>query len=172
MPGLRDANGFAHIALRDTAVEALLADEETRTTFLAAAHQVRKLFKALLPDPRAAVHQRTVAAIRALAERIADVSRPPGPDVEAIADAVDALLDRSIGAEEYVIRAAAEGSEPDPLIDLSQIDFDALAAAFAGRKRAETDRLASLLKQRAAAGAAPAGERRARGVSRDRALLL
>ena len=114
---------------------------------------MRKLFKALLPDPRAAAHQRTVAAIRVLAERIADVSRPEAPDVEAIADAVDALLDRSIGAEEYVIRAAAEGSEPDPLIDLSQIDFDALATAFAGRKRAETDRLASLLKQRAVADA-------------------
>ena len=48
-----------------------------------------------------------------------------------------------------MIRAAAEGSEPDPLIDLSQIDFDGLAAKFAGRKRAETDRLAALLKQRA-----------------------
>lgn len=68
-------------------------------------------------------------------------------------DAVDALLDRSVGAEEYVIRAAAEGVEPDPLIDLSQIDFDALSARFAGRKRAETDRLASLLKQRAVAAA-------------------
>ncbi len=54
-----------------------------------------------------------------------------------------------MGAEEYIIRAAAEGSEPDPLIDLSQIDFDALAAQFAGRKRAETDRLAALLQQRA-----------------------
>jgi type I restriction enzyme R subunit len=150
---LRDANGFAHIALRDSAIEALLATDEIRTTFLAAARQARKLFKALLPDPRAAAHQHTVAAIRVLAERIADVSRPQAPDVEAIADAVDALLDRSIGAEEYVIRAAAEGSEPEPPIDLSQIDFDALSAAFAGRKRAETDRLASLLKQRAVAGA-------------------
>jgi type I restriction enzyme, R subunit len=150
---LRDANGFAHIALRDTAVEKLLEREEIRTSFLAAARQVRKLFKALLPDPRAAAHKRTVAAIRAFAQRIADVSRPEGPDVEVVADAVDALLDRSIGAEEYVIRAAAEGSEPQPPIDLSQIDFDALAAAFAGRKRAQTDRLASLLKQRAAAGA-------------------
>ncbi|MGH8961964.1 MAG: type I restriction enzyme endonuclease domain-containing protein, partial [Jatrophihabitantaceae bacterium] len=53
----------------------------------------------------------------------------------------------------YVIRAAAEGSEPDPLIDLSQIDFDGLAAKFAGRKRAETDRFAALLKQRAVAAA-------------------
>ena len=148
---IRDAKGFAHIALRDAAVEALLRDDDTRTTFLAAARQVRKLFKALLPDPKAAAQQHTVAAIRVLAERVADVSRPPETDLDTISDAVEALLDRSVGAEEYVIRAAAEGSEPDPLIDLSQIDFDGLAAAFAGRKRAETDRLAALLKQRAVA---------------------
>lgn len=153
LPGLRDASGFAHIALRDSAVEALLIDEDTRTTFQAAARQVRKLFKALLPDPKAAAQQRTVAAIRVLAERIADVSRPPKADVQDVSDAVDALLDRSVGAEEYVIRAAAEGSEPDPLIDLSQIDFDGLAAVFAGRKRSETDRFAALLKQRSVAAA-------------------
>jgi type I restriction enzyme, R subunit len=146
---MRDAKGFAHIALRDAAVDSLLMDEDTRSTFLAAARHVRKLFKALLPDPRAAAQQHTVAAIRVLAERVKDVSGPPQADLESISDAVDALLDRSVGAEEYVIRAAAEGSEPDPLIDLSQIDFDGLAAKFAGRKRAETDRLAALLKQRA-----------------------
>ncbi len=150
---LRDASGFAHIALRDAAVEALLVDEATRTGFLAAARHARKLFKALLPDPAAATHQHTVAAIRVLAERVADVSRQPQADLDDISDAVEALLDRSVGAEEYVIRAAAEGSEPDPLIDLSKIDFDVLAAQFAGRKRSETDRLAALLKQRAIAAA-------------------
>jgi type I restriction enzyme R subunit len=150
---LRDARGFAHIALRDAAVENLLVNEETRAGFLAAAGNVRKLFKALLPDPQAAAQQGTVAAIRVLAERVTDVARPPGADLDTISDAVDALLDRSVGAEEYVIRAAAEGSEPDPLIDLSQIDFDGIAARFAGRKRAETDRLATLLKQRAVAAA-------------------
>jgi len=149
LPALRDASGFAHIALRDAAVEALLEDEETRTGFLAAARVARKIFKALLPDPAAAAQQQTVAAIRVLAERLTDVSRPPHADIDRVSDAVEALLDRSVGAEEYVIRAAAEGSEPDALIDLSQIDFDALAASFAGRKRAETDRLAALLKQRA-----------------------
>lgn len=149
LPALRDANGFAHIALRDAAVEALLADEEQRATFLAAARQVRKLFKALLPDPAAAAQQASVAAVRVLAERLLDLARPPAADLDEISDAVDELLDRSVGAEEYVIRAAAEGSEPEPLIDLSQIDFDVLAARFAGRKRAETDRLAALLKARA-----------------------
>ena len=150
---MRDAAGFAHIALRDAAVEALLINEQIRTDFLAAARQARRLFKALLPDPAAAAHQHTVAAIRVLAERVADASRSPTADLQIVADAVDELLDRSVGAEEYVIRAAADGSEPDPLIDLSKIDFDALAASFAGRKRVETDRLAALLKQRAAAAA-------------------
>ncbi len=145
---LRVASGFAFIALRDAAVESLLADEEVRTTFLAAARRARKLFKAVLPDPAASEYQATVAVIRVLAERIADVSQPARSDIGAVVDAVDALLDRSVGAEEYVIRAAAEGIEPDPLVDLSQIDFDALAARFAGRKRAETDRLASLLRDR------------------------
>ncbi len=150
---LRGASGFGFIALRDAAVEALLADEEVRTEFLAASRHARKLFKAVLPDPAAAGYQATVAVIRVLAERIIDVSRPPRADLEAVADAVDALLDRSVGAEEYVIRAAAEGIEPDPLIDLSKIDFDALSARFAGRKRAETERLASLLRQHAVAAA-------------------
>lgn len=153
LPAMRDATGFTHIALRDAVVEALLADEETRTTFMVGARQVRKLFKALLPDPRAAAQQRTVAAIRVVAERIADVTRSPEADITAVADAVDALLDRSVGAEEYVIRAAAEGADPDPLIDLSQIDFDGLARRFGDRKRAETDRLAQLLKGRAVSAA-------------------
>lgn len=150
---LRHASGFAFIALRDAAVETFLADEELRLTFVAAARLARKLFKAILPDPAAATYQPVVAVVRVLAERVEDASRPERADISAVADAVDALLDRSVGAEEYLIRAAAEGADPDPLIDLSQIDFDALAARFAGRKRSETDRLAALLRDRAVSAA-------------------
>nr|WP_269147230.1 type I restriction endonuclease subunit R [Gordonia amicalis] len=150
---IRDAEGFDHVAKRDAAVEALLVDEQTRNDFTVKARQVRRLFKALLPNTKAAAQQRNVAAIRVLAERIHEVTKPPTPYIGSVADAVDALLDRSVGAEEYVIRAAAEGSEPDPLIDLSQIDFDGLAAKLAGRKRAETDRMAQLLRQQAVGAA-------------------
>ena len=150
---LRQASGFAFIALRDSAVETFLADEELRISFVSAARRARKLFKAILPDPSAAAFQPTVAVIRVLAERVEDAGRPERTDIGSIADAVDALLDRSVGAEEYLIRAAAEGVDPDPLIDLSQIDFDALASRFAGRKRSETDRLASLLRDRAVGAA-------------------
>ena len=153
LAAMRDAEGFDHVAKRDAAVEALLVDEETRTDFQQKARQVRKLFKALLPNPEAASQQRNVAAIRVIAERIAEVTRPPQADIAVVTDAVDALLDRSVGAEEYVIRAAAEGTTPDPLIDLSLIDFEGLAAKFAGRERAETDRLAQLLRQQAISSA-------------------
>ncbi|MHA6509802.1 type I restriction endonuclease subunit R [Tessaracoccus sp. Y1736] len=153
LPAMRDAEGFDHVARRDSAVEALLVDEKTRTDFQQRARQVRKLFKALLPNPKATAQQRNVAAIRVVAERIAAVTRPPEADLGTVTDAVDALLDRSVGAEEYVIRAAAEGTKSYPLIDLSQIDFEGLAAKFADRKRAETDRLAQLLRQQAIASA-------------------
>ncbi|MBD7957479.1 type I restriction endonuclease subunit R [Microbacterium sp. Sa4CUA7] len=151
--GTRDATGFDHIAKRDAAVEALLIDEATWNDFLMRARLIRRLFKALLPNPKATAQQRTVATIRVLAERITSVIKPPEPEISGVVDAVEALLDRSVGAEEYVIRAVAEGVQPDPLLDLSQIDFEGLARKLAGRKRAETDRLAQLLLARAVGAA-------------------
>jgi len=150
---LREASGFAFIALRDSAVESLLVDTQLREEFMALARTARKLFKAVLPDSAATVHQPMVAVIRVIAERITDLVRPDRQGIEELADAVDLLLDRSVGAEEYVIRAAAESLDSDPIIDLSQINFDELSARFAGRKRSETDRLASLLKQRSVSAA-------------------
>jgi type I restriction enzyme R subunit len=146
LPELRDARGFEYVAMADSAVELLLGSEETTTEFLTLASHVRKLFKALLPDERAAEHRMTVAAARNLAERIVALHRPDKTDISDLADAVDQLLDRSVGAEEYVIRGAAERGES--LIDLTQIDFDQLAKDFAGRKRTAAERLASLLRRR------------------------
>lgn len=42
-------------------------------------------------------------------QRMEEAGPPERTNIGAIADAVDALLDRSVGAEEYLIRAAAEG---------------------------------------------------------------
>ncbi len=147
------ASGFEFISLRDAATEALIADPDVRAEFMSAATVTRKLFKAVLPDPAAARWQSKVAVIRALAEHIAGLNRVVY-DLGDVTDAVDALLDRSVGAEEYVIRTAAEDEGLDPHIDLSQIDFESLAAQFGNKKRAETERLAALLKGRAEAGAA------------------
>jgi type I restriction enzyme R subunit len=146
------ASGFEFIGLRDAATEALIADPDVRAEFMSTATVARKLFKAVLPDPAAAQWQSKVAVIRALAEHIASLGRVVY-DVTDVAEAVDALLDRSVGAEEYVIRTAAEGDRVDPYIDLSKINFETLAKQFGNRKLAETERLAALLKVRAEAAA-------------------
>jgi type I restriction enzyme R subunit len=148
------ARGFDFINLRDRAVEALLHDDERREEFQSLARHVRKLFKAILPDAAAATHRAEVAVIRVLSEALRAVTAGDGHDIGDVIDAVDRLLDRSIGAEEYVIRAAADAqAAADRRIDLSKIDFETLAAAIAGRQRTETERLASLLRRRAVASA-------------------
>jgi type I restriction enzyme R subunit len=61
---------------------------------------------------------------------------------------VEELLDRSIAAEGYVI--AAQTRAEAELVDLSQIDFDALAAQFtaAARKRTEAEKLRGLIAKK------------------------
>ncbi|MEZ5374379.1 MAG: DUF3387 domain-containing protein [Microthrixaceae bacterium] len=76
---LRDASGFEFVSLLNDAVDELLVDEATKTEFLAEARKARKLFKALLPDPAAAAHQATIAAIRSVADRITELTRPQAP---------------------------------------------------------------------------------------------
>lgn len=151
LDALARAEGFEFIALRDAAVEALLVDSVTRRGYLERSDRVRRLFAAILPDPAGSRYARVVGVARNLAERIRSLDERP--DLSAIAGPVSELLDRSVGAEEYVIRAAADGADSNPLIDLNAIDFDALAARFAGKKRASVQRLARDVTDRAEASA-------------------
>jgi type I restriction enzyme R subunit len=139
LQALSAAEGFEYVALRNAAVEALLIDDVTRRSYLQRSDAVRRLFAAILPDPAAMTHARVVGVARNIAEAIRALD--PRPDLSSVAGAVEELLDRSVGAEEYVIRAAAEGADPEPLIDLNAIDFETLAARVAGRKRSSVQRI-------------------------------
>src|ERR1019366_6462196 len=119
--------------------------------YLERSDTVRRLFAAILPDPAAARHSRLGGVARNIAEKIRSLDEPT--DISAVTGPVSELLDRSVGAEEYVIRAAAEGADIDALIDLNTIDFDALAARLAGRKRSVAQRLAKQVGDRVAASA-------------------
>ena len=94
------------------------------------ARQVRKIFKALLPDPEAMAVAHRVAVIRSIGSKIQSASE--APDIRRVMDSVSELLDRSVGAKEYIIRSAGGA---DPLIDLNQLDFEQLSLNFAANKR-------------------------------------
>ena len=140
---LENAQGFEFIALQKAAVEALLIDDQTRRRYVALARQVRKTFKALLPDPEAMAVTHRVAVIRSVASKIESSSE--APDISGVMDSVSDLLDRSVGAKEYIIRTA-EGA--DPLVDLNQINFEEIARRLAANKRTVTKDLKENLEKR------------------------
>lgn len=124
------AQGFEFIALQKAAVEALLIDEQTRRRYVSLARRVRKTFKALLPDPEAMAVTHRVAVIRSIASKIESASE--APDIRRVMDSVSELLDRSVGAKEFIIRSTGGA---DPLIDLNRLDFEQLSLNFAANKR-------------------------------------
>jgi len=149
-------------------MEALLVEDVTRRGYLERSDHVRRLFAAILPDPAASAYVRVVGVARNLAERIRSLDEPP--DLSQVAGAVRELLDRSVGAEEYVIRAAGDGADAEALIDLNAIDFEALAARVAGKKRSSAKRIAAELTERVE-GAARRNPTRLTLVERLRALI-
>ena len=140
---MEGARGFEFIALQKAAVESLLIDEQTRRRYVSLARQVRKTFKALLPDPAAMAVTHRVAVIRSMATKIESSSE--SPDIRGVMDSVSDLLDRSVGAKEYIIRSTGGA---DPLIDLNQLNFEQLALRFAANKRTAAKAIEKDLEQR------------------------
>ncbi len=140
---LEAAKGFEFIALQKAAVESLLVDDATRRRFVSLARRVRAIFKSLLPDPAAQEATHRVAVIRTLAAKLESITE--APDISDVMDGVSELLDRSVGAEEYVIRS---GGDASPLIDLNQLDFEQLALRFAGNKRTAAKSIEQNLERR------------------------
>jgi type I restriction enzyme R subunit len=130
--------------LRD-AVEALIAPDATRKTFLAHEKLVEALYKAMKPDKRAAQFLNQVSALATIAEEIRSKTNPDNPDISAVLGGINALLDSSIASEGFVI----QGNTDKP-IDLSKIDFEALAAKFkkARHKQTDVERLKAAIRAR------------------------
>jgi type I restriction enzyme R subunit len=147
------AAGFDRIRLLDDAVELLVINDDSKRRFLELADRVDRAFRAILPDKDADAFGPTRAAFTALAGRVR--SETADANIDDVLEDVNALLDRSIAAEDgYIISApvgnmirdAGETYLPDHLIDLSQIDFAALQAKFdQGRKHTAVERLKGTL---------------------------
>ncbi len=131
---IQASQGFERVRLVSDAVEAILVNDESKQRHLALTRNVIKLYKAILPDPSANEFGSIQYLFTVIAERIRSLN--PEVDVSEVAEAVEELLDESITAVEYVIH------EPNQLVDLSQIDFEALKAGFEqGRQRTEAEQL-------------------------------
>jgi len=138
LDSIQSAEGFELIQALDEAVELVLVDEDTKGKYTALSSDVNRLFKAILPDKRVNEFIGRRSVIREIERKVKSKSAPV--DISEFMNDVETLLDQSIATEGYLIDP---GGSSDHIVDLSNVDFDALSAKFekGGRKNTEVEKL-------------------------------
>jgi type I restriction enzyme R subunit len=140
------AESFHKIKSFDDAVDAILVEEDSKRKYISLANNVRKLFKAILPDPVAGNYKEISDLINIIAEKIRSIS--PDVDIEEVIEKVEDLLDRSIKPKGYVIRDSWKPSGSE-YIDLSTFNFEELKKRFIqSRKHIEVEKLKGAINAR------------------------
>lgn len=146
LDSILQAKGFERVAAIDEAVEKLLVNDDKKKEFVSHANFVSRLYKSILPDPKANEFAPIKNCLAVLAEKIKSLSDEVS--IEELMGKVNDLLDDSISTVGYVIHA----TEDSPLIDLSEIDFEKLKERFQkGKKRTEVEKLRKLVGKRLSA---------------------
>jgi type I restriction enzyme R subunit len=131
------------VAAVDDSVEKIIVNDELKKKYLSHSGQVVRLYKAILPDPTANEFAPVKTCLAVLADKIR--SFLDEANIDDLMEKVGELLDESIATVGYIIHATEESS----LIDLSQIDFNALQQRFnKGRKRTEAEKLKGAISKK------------------------
>jgi len=125
-----DASSFDRVMLIADAVEKLISPDATRKEFIAHVRLVRTLYQAVKPDPAVLAFVSVVSCLATIAAAIAERTNEGSADVSQVMSQVNELLDRSIAADGFTIRHMNNR----PVVDLSRLDFAALAKRFAESK--------------------------------------
>lgn len=146
---IRNAPAFEKIKLLDDAVEILITNLEDKRHFLIESQIVISLFRAILPDTAANEIAPDATLISVLRHKIQELN--PTADISEIMAEFEKVLDESVSVEGYRIDTPIrKEGDVTGLIDLSQIDFEALKAKFSStsRKNTELEKLKNLIEAR------------------------
>ena len=118
------------------AVECLISPDPLRKDFLAQERWVRTLFQAVKPDPAVLEFSSRVACLTTIAETIRERTGEGPADISAVMTDLNKILDASVAADGFHI---PEGKKGHGVIDLTKIDFEALAKRFGKSKTKNID---------------------------------
>jgi len=110
----------------------LISPDPLRRDFFGHERLVSTLYKAVKPDPVALEFASRVACLATIAEAIRAKLNPNPPDISKVLGDINTLLDESITG--HAIR-----DQGPPALDLSKINFEALASRFKQSKHKNTD---------------------------------
>ena len=97
---------------------------------------MRTLFQAVKPDPSVLEFSSRVACLTTIAETIRERTGEGPADISAVMTDLNKILDASVAADGFHI---AEGKKGHGVIDLTKIDFEALAKRFGKSKTKNID---------------------------------
>jgi type I site-specific restriction-modification system R (restriction) subunit len=139
LPAIHEATGMEKLHLLSEAVNALISPDELRKQFLAHEKLVRALYQAVKPDKAAIEFAPMCSLLATLADTIkTQTGESETPDITPIMGKLNDLLDESIGAEGFTIAEGQAGARHG-VIDLSKINFEALAKKFKESKQKNLD---------------------------------
>ena len=124
--------GMDRLAAVAHAINALISPDPVRREFFGHERLVATLYRAVKPDPVALECAQRVAGISTLAAAIKAKLNPNPPDISEILRQINEVLDDSITG--HTVREAGP-----PAIDLSKINFEALAQRFKQSEHKNTD---------------------------------
>jgi type I restriction enzyme R subunit len=116
----------------DIAVNALISPDPLRRQFLGHERLVSTLYGAIKPDPMAFEFLMRVSTLAALAAALRAKVNPNPVDISEVLGGIAAILDASVSGVEIP-------TTPGATLDLSKIDFEALAARFKKSESQKTD---------------------------------
>jgi type I restriction enzyme R subunit len=130
-------------------VDRFITPDPLRKEFLSTERWVTTLYQAVKPDPEAVQFSGRVGTLRVIADAIRERTGEGRPDITAVMADINLLLDRSIAADGFQIaRERPRTDRHARTIDLSNIDFEALAKRFerATRKNVELEQLRAAVR--------------------------
>ena len=142
---INDAEAFEKTELIDDAMNKIVTNDPTKREYLQLAGDLARLYKAILPDSSAGDFVATCSLVDIIGKKIRKLAA--SADISEVMGEVEALLDRSVAPEGYVIVETEHEWETEELVDLSEIDFEALRERFATKhKRIEAEKLRVAIK--------------------------
>jgi len=139
LTAIHDAEGMEKLYALKFAIDALISPDELRKQFLAHEKLVRALYQAVKPDKAAIEFAPMCSLLATLADSIkVQTGESETPDITPIMGRLNDLLDESIGAEGFTIAEGSAGARHG-VIDLSKINFEALAKKFKASKQKNLD---------------------------------
>jgi type I restriction enzyme R subunit len=126
------AGSLGRLQCIEDALNALISPDPLRRDLFGHERLVSTLYRAVKPDTSALEFASRVACLTTLAEAMRAKLNPNPPDISQVMNAINGLLDDSITGHE--IR-----EQGPPALDLSKINFEALAQRFKQSKHKNTD---------------------------------